>query len=52
MVQHAVEEVVGNGTSVELDTDEIEETLKDAVKEAVKEIVKDVVEEADDSTSS
>jgi cardiolipin synthase len=45
VLQQAVNEVIGDGNSVDLDPDEIEETVKDAVKEVVKEIVKDVVED-------
>jgi cardiolipin synthase len=40
-----VKEVVGARADVDLDSAELEETVKDAVKEAVKEVVKDVVEE-------
>jgi phosphatidylserine/phosphatidylglycerophosphate/cardiolipin synthase-like enzyme len=39
-----VKELVGNGTKVELDPKEVEETVKDAVKEAVREAVRNVVE--------
>lgn len=46
VLQEAFKEVIGEGSAVELDADEIEETVKDAVKQVVKEIVKDVVEDA------
>jgi hypothetical protein len=41
-------EVIGNGTHVDLDPDEIEETVKDALKKVVKKIIKDAVEDAVD----
>ncbi len=48
VLEQAVKEVIGNGSEVDLDANEIEETVKDALKEVVKEIVKDVVEDAVD----
>ena len=44
VLEVVVKELVGNGTKVELDPKEVEETVKDAVKEAVREAVRDVVE--------
>ena len=46
VLEQAVKEVIGNGSPVDLDVEEIEDTVKDAVKEVVKEIVKDAVEDA------
>jgi len=40
-----VQEMPNNGTPVELNAQEVEETVKNAVKEAVKTVVKDVIEE-------
>jgi cardiolipin synthase A/B len=48
VLEQAVKKVVGGSAKVELDADEIEETVKEAVKEAVSEAVKDVVMEAVD----
>ncbi len=48
VLEQALKEVVGGNAKVELDADEIEETVKDAVKDAVREAVQDVVEEAVD----
>jgi cardiolipin synthase A/B len=48
VLEQAVKEIIGNRTDVDLDPNEIEESIKDAVKEALKEIVKDVVEDAAD----
>lgn len=50
VLKEAVEKVVGNATEVDLDAEEIQETVKDAVKEAVQEAVKEVVEDAVGST--
>jgi hypothetical protein len=36
---------VGSRSDIDLDSREVEATVKDAVKEAVKEVVRDVVEE-------
>jgi len=44
VLEVVVKQVVGNGTKVELDPKEVEETVKNAVKEAVREAVRDVVE--------
>src|SRR3984893_7882666 len=44
VMEEVVRKLVGNGTKVELDPKEVEETVKDAVKEAVREAVRDVVE--------
>ncbi len=52
VLQQAVREVIGNGNEVDIDPDEIEETVRDAVKEVVKEIVKDVVEDVVDTSTN
>jgi len=39
-------EVVGDGAKVELNSKEIEETVKDALKDAIQEVVKDAVDDA------
>jgi len=41
----AVQEIVGDGSTIELDPDKVEQALKSAVKTAVKEVVNDIVEE-------
>lgn len=48
VLREAMKEVIGNGDAVDIDPDEIEETVRDAVKEVVKGIVKDVVDDVDD----
>jgi hypothetical protein len=40
-----VKEMVGSRSNIDLDSREVEATVKDAVKEAVKEVVRDVVED-------
>jgi hypothetical protein len=49
VVETTVKEVAGTQLQVELNSAEIEATVKDAVKEAVKEAVRVVVEEAVDA---
>jgi hypothetical protein len=46
VIQAAVKEVAGNGVSVSLKPDELEEVVEDAVKHAVKEAVRDAFEDA------
>ncbi len=46
VLETIIKEVGGKSTSVELDAQEVEDSVKDAVKEAVREVVRDVVEGA------
>jgi cardiolipin synthase len=46
LLEVTIKEIVGDKAEFALDTEEVEETVRDAVKEAVREAVKDVVEEA------
>jgi phosphatidylserine/phosphatidylglycerophosphate/cardiolipin synthase-like enzyme len=46
IVEEAVKKVVGTETEVNLDSKQVEETLRGAIKEALKEVVKDAVQEA------
>jgi hypothetical protein len=45
VVEVVVREVAGGDPALELDSREVEETVRDAVKEAVREAVKDVVKQ-------
>lgn len=47
MLEVTIKEFVGDRAELPLDTEEVEETVRDAVKEAVREAVKGVVEEAE-----
>ncbi len=45
VLEGMVKDIVGEGADIDLDSREVEATVKDAVKEAVREVVRDVVEE-------
>ena len=45
ILEEAVKKVVGDDPEIELDPDEVEDTVRAALKEAVKEVVRDAVQE-------